>query len=355
MKPRSLFGLAALAMALCHGPMLAADADGIALFESKIRPVLIEKRYQCHAAAKQRGGLRLDSKEAVLKGGDGGPALVPGKPNDSAILNALRHQDLKMPPQGKMSDAVIADFARWIELGAPDPRDGRPVEGKAIDWSKARQFWSFQPPRPPEIPKVRDGLWPKNAIDRFILARLKAEGLRPAPPAGKRDLIRRATFDLIGLPPTPEVVEAFVKDESPEVFAQVVDRLLASPHYGERWGRHWLDVACYAEDQAHLFAVKPNTSAHRYRDWVIAAFNDDMPYDRFGKFQIAADLLLSDDAQRMQHLPALGYFGLGAQYYKDNSEITKALADELDERIDTLSRGMLALTVALCPLPRSQV
>jgi hypothetical protein len=221
--------------------------------------------------------------------------------------------------------------------------DGSPDQ---TDFTKARQFWSFQPWRQVEPPKVRDSAWTKSGIDHFILARLEAEKLRPVAPAGKRELIRRATYDLTGLPPTPDEVEAFLKDESTDAFARYVDRLLSSRQYGERWGRHWLDVARYAEDQAHTFGTKPNSNAYRYRDWVIDALNDDMPYDRFVKLQIAADLMLKNDAERVKHLPALGFFGLGAQYYKDNTEILKALADELDERVDTLSRGLLGLTVA---------
>jgi hypothetical protein len=219
------------------------------------------------------------------------------------------------------------------------------VPTEQIDFAKARQFWSFQPPRKADRPKVQNSSWPKSDIDHFILARLEAEKLRPVQPAGKRELIRRATFDLIGLPPTPDEVDAFLKNDSADAFAKVVDRLLASKHYGERWGRHWLDVARYAEDQAHTFGTKPNSNAYRYREWVIDAFNADMPYDRFVKLQIAADLMAQDDAERVKNLPALGFFGLGAQYYKDNTEILKALSDELDERVDTLCRGLLGLTV----------
>lgn len=328
------------------GPLSAADAD-VAFFESKIRPVLAEQCYQCHAAdTKQLGGLRLDTKEAILKGGTRGPALLLDKPKESLLIQALRRQVAKCVPAGSASDAVVADFIKWIEMGAPDPRDGKQTATESIDFNKARQFWSFQPPRKSELPKVQNAAWPKNEIDRFILARLEAEKVRPVDAAGKRELIRRATFDLIGLPPTPEEVEAFLKDESKDAFDKVVDRLLASKHYGERWGRHWLDVARYAEDQAHTFGTKPNTNAYRYRDWVINALNNDLPYDRFIKLQIAADLMLKDDADRVKHLPALGFFGLGAQYYKDNSEVLKALSDELDEKIDTLSRGLLGLTVA---------
>lgn len=331
----------------------ADDADKFAFFEARIRPVLVDSCLQCHGEKKASGKLRLDSKAGMLKGGFSGPAIVPGKSKDSLLVKAIKHLDpeLKMPTKGpKLTDVVIADFEKWIDMGAPDPRDGKgpspgASEGAGIDWRKARDFWSFQQPKMPPLPEVKNALWCKTPIDRFILAKLEAEKLTPVRPADKRDLIRRATFDLIGLPPTPEEVDAFLKDEAPEAFARVIDRLLASPHYGERWGRYWLDVARYAEDQAHTFAVVPNTNAWRYRDWVIAAFNEDMPYDRFVKLQIAADLIEKDDAGRMKNLPALGFFGLGAQYYK-NTDAAKAAADELDDRVDTLTRGFLGLTVS---------
>jgi cytochrome c553 len=329
-------------------PGAAEEPDaGTAFFEAKIRPVLAERCYSCHGEQKQRGGLRLDSKEGVLKGGDTGPAIVPGKAADSLLIRALRHQgEPKMPPDGALPADVVADFAKWVAMGAPDPRGvaAAPV-AKGIDWTAARQFWAFRPPQKPVPPAVTDPAWARTPIDLFILARLEAAGLRPVGLADRRALIRRATFDLTGLPPTPAEVSAFLADESPDAFATVIDRLLSSPHYGERWGRYWLDVARYAEDQAHTFGVKPNTSAYRYRDWVIAALNDDMPYDRFVKLQIAADLIVKDDPGRMKHLPALGFFGLGAQYYK-NSDAAKAAADELDDRVDTLTRGFLALTVS---------
>jgi hypothetical protein len=214
-----------------------------------------------------------------------------------------------------------------------------------VDWKAAREFWSLRPVVQPQPPAVSDAAWAKTAIDRFILAKLEEKRLKPVAPAGKRELIRRTTFDLIGLPPTPEEVDAFLKDASPEAFAKVIDRLLKSPKYGERWGRHWLDVARYAEDQAHTFAVKPYTDAWRYRDWVIEAFNDDVPFDRFVKLQLAADLMDLKDEDRRKQLPALGFMGLGAQYYK-NSDAAKAAADELDDRIDTVTRGLLGLTVS---------
>lgn len=338
------------ALGIAPASVFADDAEKIAFFEAKIRPVLIENCYKCHGETKANGKLRLDTKMGVLKGGINGPALIPGNPKDSLLLKAIKHADpeLAMPSkEKKLPDNVIADFEKWIAMGAPDPRDGKqPVASDGIDWKKARAFWSFQPPKMPELPKVKNETWAKTPIDRFILAKLEAEKLAPVRFATKRELIRRATFDLTGLPPTPGEVDAFLKDESPDAFAKVVDRLLASPHYGERWGRYWLDVARYAEDQAHTFAVVPNTNAWRYRDWVINAFNDDMPYDRFVKLQIAADLIEKDDATRVKHLPALGYFGLGPQYYRDNACGARADADELDDRVDTLSRGFLGLTVA---------
>jgi cytochrome c553 len=331
------------------GPLAAADKDdGIAFFEAKIRPVLAEQCYSCHGEKKQRGKLRLDSKDAVLKGGDTGPAIVPGKADQSLLIKAIRQQgDLKMPEGNRLPDKVIADFEKWIAMGAPDPRTaGAPAVAAGIDWTAARHFWAFQPPHKPDVPRVQSSAWVKTPVDRFILAKLEAEGLRPVSPASRRALIRRATFDLIGLPPTPEEVEAFLNDPSPDAFDTVIDRLLSSSHYGERWGRYWLDVARYAEDQAHSFAVVPSTNAYRYRDWVIAALNEDMPYDRFLKLQIAADLIETSDAARIRHLPALGYFGLGPQYYNDAGEKPRAMADELDDRVDTLTRGLLGLTVA---------
>ncbi len=328
---------------------LAGDADKVAFFESKIRPVLIENCLKCHGETKANGKLRLDSKSGVLKGGVSGPAIVVGKAKDSLLIKAIRHAEpeLAMPSkEKKLPDNVIADFERWIDTGAADPRDGKqPAVADTIDWKKARAFWSFQQPKMPTLPIVKNSSWVKTPIDRFVLAKLEAEQLTPVRPAGKRELIRRATFDLTGLPPTPDEVEAYVRDESADAFAKVIDRLLASPHYGERWGRYWLDVARYAEDQAHTFAVTPNTNAWRYRDWVVNALNDDMPYDQFIRLQIAADLIEKDTPTRVQNLPALGLFGLGAQYYK-NTDAAKAAADELDDRVDTLTRGFLGLTVS---------
>jgi hypothetical protein len=334
-----------LAAILLAAPALAADKpspEAVEFFEAKIRPVLTEQCYQCHGPKKQSGGLRLNSQAAVLKGGDTGPALVPGKAADSLIVKAIRHEgDLKMPPKwGKLPANVVADFVKWIDAGAADPRDGS-SSASAIDWSKAREYWAFRPVVKPAVPAGPE----PNPIDRFIRAKLAEKGLTPVGPAEKRALIRRVTLDLTGLPPKPEDVEVFLKDRSADAYARLVDRLLDSPAYGETQARYWLDVARYAEDQAHTFAVKPYTEAWRYRDWVIRAFNEDLPFDKFVKYQIAADLIVGDSPDELRHRAALGFFGLGAQYYK-NSDKAKAEADELDDRVDTLTRGFLGLTVS---------
>jgi hypothetical protein len=325
-------------------PAAQADDKGVEFFEKKVRPVLVEHCYRCHSKEfkKNRGGLRVDSRAALLAGGDTRPAVVPGKPEQSLLIEALSHKgDVKMPPDKPLSAQAVADLTAWVKMGAPAP-DGKVEVAKGIDWTEARKFWSFKPVRRPAAPSVKDASWASNEIDRFILAKLEAEKLTPVGRADRRTLIRRVTFDLIGLPPTPEEIEAFVNDDSPNAYERLVERLLADQRYGERWGRHWLDVARYAEDQAHTFAVKLNTLAWRYRDWVIDALNEDMPYDRFVRMQIAADL--SDDA-RVNDKAALGYFGLGAVYYK-NSNAAQVIAEELDDRVDTLTRGFLGLTVS---------
>jgi hypothetical protein len=339
--------------ALTYSPLLAADvvdkpvdAAGIEFFEKKIRPVLLKHCYECHSAEAKnvKGGLLLDSREAGQKGGDSGAAVVPKNVDESLLISALRHESFEMPPKGKLPDSVIADFVKWVEMGAPDPRTDE-VAANTIDFDAAGKHWSYQPITQPKTPAVQRADWPKNAIDYFTLAKMEQLKLQPVDRAGKRELIRRATFDLIGLPPTPEDVAAFLEDGSPEALEKVINRLLQSDHYGERWGRYWLDVARYSEDQAHTFSVTANTNGFRYRDWVVAAFNADMPYDKFVRMQIAGDLIGPESDDSYDHLVALGFFGLGAQYYK-NSDAAKAAADELDDRIDTLTRGFLGLTVS---------
>jgi hypothetical protein len=330
------------------------DSKQIEFFEKKIRPALVEHCYKCHSAdaekeKKLRGGLRLDTKDGLLKGGDTGAAVVPGKPKDGTLLRALHYTDpdMQMPPKGKLPDGVIEDFERWIAGGAIDPRGDAAVNAEStIDIEKGKTFWSFVPPREPPVPVIRiPKLEVRNEIDRFIQAKWDEKGLRPVAAADRRTLIRRVTLDLIGLPPTPEEVDAFLADKSPDAFAKVVERLLASSQHGEKWARHWLDVARYSEDQAHTFAVKPKTQAWRYRDWVIAALNADMPYDRFVKLQIAGDMMLDGGDDPFIKYAGLGFNGLGAEYYK-NSAKDQAVAEELDDRVDALTRGFLAITVS---------
>jgi cytochrome c553 len=315
------------------------------VFEKAVRPVVSANCLNCHGPAKQKGNLRLDSRQAMLTGGDSGPAIVPGHPEASLLIKAIHYGDEpRMPPKGKLSADAIAALTRWIQQGAPWPSTQTPQRAASSSpdfkiTAKDRAFWSFQPIAEPDLPPVRNTAWPHMAIDHFVLARLEANGLKPAPPADRRTLIRRATFDLIGLPPSVEEIDAFLHDDSPDAFAKVVDRLLASPHYGERWARHWLDVARYGEDQAHTFQARHYPNGYRYRDWLTRAFNDDMPYDEFIKEQIAADLMGGPGLK--ERLPGLGFFALGPVYYGDPKKL-----DQLDDRIDTLSRGFLGLTVA---------
>jgi hypothetical protein len=353
MRTLALLMLAAVALTMApHLSAQPADRKGIEFFETKIRPVLIAHCYKCHSeeARKNRrlkADFLLDTKMGLLKGGVTGPALIPGKPNESLLLKALRHEgDLQMPRSGKLPAAVVSDFETWIKDGAPDPRDGKQSVSSAADinWDKAQKYWAFQTPVKHPLPKVKKTAWPKRDIDHFILAELEKRALKPVGLASKRDLIRRATFDLIGLPPTPEEIDAFLKDDSPDAFAKVVDRLLASPHHGERWGRYWLDVARYAEDKALAF-VTPRPHAYRYRDWVVQALNSDMPYDRFLRLQLAGDLLNDPGPDHFVKLAGLGFQGLGQEYHR-GSVAAQVIADELDDRVDTLTRGLLGLTVA---------
>jgi hypothetical protein len=325
------------------GTTPAVGSPGDEFFESEIRPVLVSRCYDCHSsrATQIKGGLSLETRDSVRQGGDSGAAIVPGRADESLLVQALRYDGLEMPPDGRLPDEVVAKFVEWVNQGAPDPR--APIAHLAEEHSDAaedpRAFWSFQPIQDPPIPSVKDVSWPSSSIDAYVLARLESKGISPAARADKRTLIRRATFDLVGLPPTPAEVDAFVRDESPLAFSKVVDRLLASPHCGERWARHWLDVARYAEDQAHSFQPRLYPNGFRYRDWVVSALNRDMPYDRFVTEQIAGDL--TGGPGRFERLPALGFLAVGPVYYGD-----KLKFDQLDDRIDTLSRGFLGLTVA---------
>lgn len=322
---------------------------GARLFVDRVRPVLEQKCFSCHTD-DERGGLRLDTRDRLLLGGTRGPAVVPGNPEASLIVAALRHEsaELQMPRNGdKLSEGEIEGFVEWIRAGAEwaDAEAPLSIPRRGVT-DEERSFWSFQPLSRPEVPSV-DGDWARTDVDRFVLATLRGQGLAPVGPADDRALIRRATYDLTGLPPTPEEVEAFLADDSPNAFEKVVDRLLGSEHYGERWGRHWLDVTRYGEDDTRGLAPggsgrEEYPMAYVHRDWVVEAFNDDMPYDTFVKAHLAADLMPSE--QRDELLPALGFLGQGPWYY-DIAEPATARADERHDRVDVTTRGFMGITV----------
>jgi mono/diheme cytochrome c family protein len=321
-------GWVAWIVAVCLGA--ADNQDPKEFFETRIRPLLAKNCFSCHTSAKQ-GGLEMVSREAFLKGGNSGPAVKPGEPEQSLLIQAVRHTHakLKMPPTGKLQDEEINELASWIKAGAVWPE--APPAGKTSGYvitPEQRSYWAFRPVSKPAPPAVKDRSWPKSPIDRFILARLEAKGLRPVRPADRRTLLRRVTYDLTGLPPSPEEIDAFLKDNSVDALAKVVDRLLASPHYGERWGRHWLDVARFSDDKLNPTQDEPVPNAFRYRDWVIRAFNDDMPYDWFVKAQIAGDLLPNPE----KYVAGLGFYALRPEFQ--------------DDRVDATTRGFLGLTVA---------
>ncbi len=343
--------------------LTAADVNKLTdeqlnFFERKIRPVLADTCYECHAATakKVKGGLLLDSKESALRGGDNGPAVVPGKLEESLIIRAIKwaDKDMEMPPKKKLSDAVIADFEAWIKMGAPDPRGGS-VEGaasasakwkkKEINIEEGRKHWAYQLPVKPAPPAVKNIDWPKSDIDKLVLSKLEEKNLRPVRDAEKRDLIRRATFDLTGLPPTPDEVKAFLADSSTDSFANAVDGLLASDHFGEHWGRHWLDVARYAESAGKDVNVL-YPFAWRYRDWVIEAFNKGLPYNEFIKQQIAGDLMpFKDVLDQSKKIVATGFLAIGSKPLNERNPKQFQL-EVTDEQIDTLSQAFLATTVA---------
>jgi hypothetical protein len=336
--------------------VVAASEAGITpeqeqFFETKIRPVLVKDCGKCHSstAQKLRGGLRLDSREGIRTGGDSGPAIVPGKPEESLLMRAIRYRDeeLQMPPKSKLPDAVVAGFEAWIRMGAPDPRTAAaPATAgrQSADLAKAREFWSFHPPKKSGPPPVKRPEWPRDAIDCFVIAALGARGLSPVADAGRSRRLRRVTFDLSGLPPTPEELDGFLADDSPDAFAKVVDRLLASPRFSERWGRHWLDVARYAESSGKTNFSYPQ--AWRYRDWVIASFNADRPYDRFVREQIAGDLLPAEDNRTLAgQVIATGFLALGSKAH-DAENRGQFILDLVDEQIEATTRAFLGLTIA---------
>lgn len=337
--------------------ILAADAPTAAqldFFEKKIRPVLVQHCYECHSAeaAKQgklKAGLQLDNRDGFRAGGESGPSFVPGEKKAGLLIKALRHEDLEMPPDQKLPEAVIKDFEEWIASGAADPRDGKPVVVRPmIDIAAARQFWSFQPLKNGTPPPVKQADWPLNAIDQFVLAKLEAQQLAPVEDADAVMLLRRLHFDLIGLPPLPQDVERFtqaMKTDRRAAIETEVDRLLASPHFGERWGRHWLDVARWSESSGGTRNMLW-FHAWRYRDYVIDAFNADKPINQFIKENIAGDLLPSaSPEQRDQQTVATGFLALG-QRTLDEQKVEVFRMDGIDEQIDVIGRVFLGLSVS---------
>lgn len=324
-------------------------AEQTEFFEKKIRPVLVENCYQCHSTTGKsvKGGLILDSRQGWMTGGDSGPAISPGDANDSILIQAIRHENFEMPPKGKLSDDAIADLVKWVEMGAPDPREGESASliRREIDIEEGKKFWAFVPPKIQPAPKVNDSSWPTSDIDRFMLAKLEQAKLKPVGDAPRQTLLRRLCFDLIGLPPTQQQMQRFLSDDSSSAYEAFVDELLDSPQFGERWGRHWLDVARYSES----VGMERNFTyphAWRYRDYVIKSVNEDKPYDQFIREQIAGDLLPEDHPTSWKdRAVATGFLAMGPKSLNERDK-RQFRMDIVDEQIDTMSRSVLGLTVS---------
>ncbi|MFM7057544.1 MAG: PSD1 and planctomycete cytochrome C domain-containing protein [Planctomycetota bacterium] len=329
------------------GDEAAATDEQLAFFEAKIRPILVKHCYACHSSGAKivQGGLRVDSRQGLIRGGDSGPAISAEAADSSLLLQALRYDGLQMPPKGQLPDSVLQDFQSWLSMGAPDPRTESaqaPAPAPAPDPESLRRHWAFQAPLASPPPATSFPV--TSRLDAFIRAKLQEQQLLPAAPADARTLVRRLFLDLTGLPPTGQQVESFAGDPSDAAYEQLVQQLLASPAYGERWARVWLDVARYAEDQAHIVGEDKSLTypnAFRYRDWVIQALNQDLSYAQFIRLQLAADLL---EGPESPNLAALGLIGLGPKYY-DRGQLF-VMAEEWEDRVDVVGRGLLGLTVA---------
>lgn len=359
LRTLGFIGTACVAMAATSAAAEAAGpahpaAEPSQFFERHIRPVLVEHCYKCHSAEsdKLKGGLRLDTRQGTLLGGESGQAgVTPGRPEASSIYTAMTWRDdaMQMPPKTRLPDEVVANFRKWIEMGAPDPREQTVPDlagaRRGIDMDQGRQHWAFQKPRAAPPPILKDADWARSDIDRWVLAGLEQAGLKPAAEADRRTLIRRIAFDLTGLPPTPDEVAAYVSDASAQATERVIDQYLGSPRFGERWGRHWLDVARYAESSGkEVNLLYPH--AWRYRDYVIDAFNRDKPYDQFLKEQIAGDLMpVRDKRDQAEKIVATGFLAIGTKGH-NNRDRRQFAMDLVDEQIDTVSQAMLGLTLA---------
>jgi cytochrome c553 len=350
---RTLILLLAIATFCGTAPRLAAETPELgklAFFEKKIRPLLVENCYSCHSAnTNSKGGLRVDDRNGLINGGGRGAAIVPGEPDKSLLLNAvLKQGKVKMPPNKDLSEEQVADLRQWILDGATWPGEEVPKDlGKLTeeDQRLRREHWAWQKLQKTDLPQISNEKWPKLDLDRFVLAKLDEQKLAPNGDATKRDLIRRLTFDLTGLPPTVDEVNSFINDSADDATEKLVDRLLASPAFGERWGRHWLDVARYGESTGSARNL-PYPQAWRYRDYVIAAINKNKPYDQLIREQIAGDLLEhKDDAEREEHLIATGFLALGVKDVNQRFKV-RYVMDNIDDQIDTVSRAFLGLTVS---------
>jgi mono/diheme cytochrome c family protein len=334
----------------CRSYSAEATPEQIEFFERKIRPLLAGRCIECHGPDAQEAGLRLDSQAGLLAGSAEGQVVVAGQPDQSRLWEVIGYRGrIQMPPDGKLADEELALLRQWIEQGLPWPGEQAPQQVAAsaasvARWSDAyyeqsrQQHWAFQPLSKPAPPENQNESWARNDIDRFVMAKLETAGLAPSAAADTRTWLRRVTYDLIGLPPTPAEYAAFTADPSPEAKSRVVDALLARPEYGQRWARHWLDVARYADTKGYVFTADPAYPfSYTYRDWLVRALNEDLPYDRFIEFQLAADL--SPHSNKPQDLAALGYLTVGSRFMNNPQ-------DQLDDRIDVVSRGFLGMTVS---------
>ena len=323
-------------------------------FERHVRPILVEKCQSCHGVEKQKGGLRLDSRTALLAGGDTGPAIEPGDPESSILVDAIRYgrDSYQMPPSGKLPEGTIARIAEWVAAGAAWPNEpdiaATGAAPPAFDLAERAEHWAYQPLQVADPPAVQNESWPRQTIDRFVLARLEANDLHPAAEVERDAWLRRVTFDLTGLPPTREELQHFLADDSTEAFERIVERLLASPHYGERWGRHWLDLVRYAETLGHEFDYEL-FNAWRYRDYVIRAFNADVPYDQFLLEHVAGDLL--DQPRRNpatgenESILGTGFFWL-CEGKHSPVDLRQTEAERVENQIDVFGKTFLGLTIA---------
>ncbi len=353
--PRGPLGRPPMVRPAAGNPAVANDdakqpsSDEVAFFEKKIRPVLVQNCYECHSAQakKLKGNFLLDTRAGIRRGGDNGPGVVPGDLDKSLVIAAIRWKDenTQMPPKKKLADDVIADFEKWVKMGAPDPRGGASIAKSDIDINKGKQFWAFQQPKDSPAPAVKDASWPKSDVDRYLLSAMEAKQIKPVADADRATLLRRISFDLTGLPPTAADVEAFLADKSPDAIDKLIDKLMATQSFGERWGRHWLDVARFAESSGKTVNFN-YPYAWRYRDYVLDSFNADKPFNQFIREQVAGDLLPAEnDKQKAEYMIATAFLAVGTKSLNERDPRQFA-ADLADEQIDATCSAFMATTVA---------